>query len=219
MKCGLGLVAAVLGVALLPAGLRAEERTRHFPAANCRYTLPGDGWSWADPPEGGKIVFAATAPSGAMVMLSVLESPPSAHMDQRFADNIDKGLVIPGKLEKRGGRLAIFLGLPCYQVEGRMFDGRTTASRVFLANGRGYHLWVVGGKAPVEQSPEFEAILGGFAFDSPPTPPPPGPSPDKTDQFSGRMGEVGGGILLFAGVIAFLNWITRSGRANRPTRR
>ncbi|MBO0699020.1 MAG: hypothetical protein J2P46_11545 [Zavarzinella sp.] len=43
----------ILGLALrvLLAGrnIRAQEETKTFPQYQCRYTLPGDGWSWDDP--------------------------------------------------------------------------------------------------------------------------------------------------------------------------
>ncbi|HET6572297.1 MAG TPA: hypothetical protein VFG68_01755, partial [Fimbriiglobus sp.] len=75
MKCGLGL-AAVCGVVLFSTGVRAEEKTRHFPTANCRYTLPADGWSWVNPPD-GKATFCATGPGAVAALLYILEAPPS----------------------------------------------------------------------------------------------------------------------------------------------
>jgi hypothetical protein len=218
MTFGRGLAAA--GVLLLAAGVQADdERTRHFPAAKCRYTLPTDEWGWTDQ-LAGKAVFAAVGPDRTLVALSIMENPPSARIDQKFADGFDKGFVVPGDNEKRGGRLATFLGLPCYQVEGRLVtEGLTTASRVFLANGRLYILSVMGAGGTVEQRPDFEAILGGFAFDAPPVPPPPAPGPVEAKDLSYRMGQIAAYCLLGAGVLATWRVIFRRGQPSRPAAR
>ena len=141
MKCGLGL-AAVCGVVLFSTEARAEEKTRHFPAAKCRYTLPADGWSWTELPEKGQAVFAAKSPDGFAVILGFVEAPPSVWIGQKFVEGFDSKFGMPGELEKRGGRLSTFLGLPCYEVETRLTDGRTMASRMFIANG---HIYTLGG--------------------------------------------------------------------------
>jgi hypothetical protein len=221
MKCGPRLMAAVGGVLLLSTGIQADERTRHFPAAKCRYTLPADGWSWSDRSEKGEALFAAVGPGprGALVTLAVMPAPPSARMDQKFIEGFDRGSFIPGKLDKRGGRLITFLGLPCYQVEGRLADGQTTVLRVFLAHGLGYQLIVVGNQEPVEQSPEFEAIMGGFAFDSPPVLPPPGPSPGSLDRFTDQMAKIATYCLLGAGVLIAWRAVFRRGQPSRPAAR
>src|SRR5262245_31089886 len=96
-----GLTAAAGCAGLLGSELRADERTRHFAAAKCQYPLPADGWSWADRLEHENAVFAVNGPGGIVVVLSYLEAPQSARVDQKFADGLDRRLIIPGKLEKR----------------------------------------------------------------------------------------------------------------------
>src|SRR5262249_49730184 len=55
---------------------------------------------------------------------------------------------------------------------GVLPDGRTTVSRCFLAHQMAYQIVIIGGKEPVEEDPDFDAIMDGFAFTVPPVAPP-----------------------------------------------
>jgi len=98
-----------------------------------------------------------------------------------------------GELRKRGGRFLTVFGVPGYQAEGVRADGRTTATRTFVAHGMVYGITVVGGQAPVEQAPEFEKVMGSFAFTEPPAPAPgPGsPAPAQPDPVLGTSALMG----------------------------
>ena len=70
---------------------------------------------------------------------------------------------------RRGGRFDAFRGLPSYQAEGILADGRMSATRVFTAHG----FWIphdspLGAKDPVEDDPKLEALMQGFEFTAPP---------------------------------------------------
>jgi hypothetical protein len=153
------IAAAFLAAALLALrqpGLAAQERTRDFPAQKCRYTLP-EGWDWAG---------AGTCP-----LPVPLPNPRQADWAELVAA-FQQGLYRPGYLKKRGGHFLTFQGLPAFQAEGTLANGRTAAGRFVIGHGLSYALLVVGGEAPVEREPDFEAVMGGFAFTEPPAPSP-----------------------------------------------
>ena len=62
-----------------------------------------------------------------------------------------------------------FRQLPTYQLAYTRDNGRSGVSRLFIAHGLGYHLIVVGGLDPVEDTPGFESFMDGFEFTVPPT--------------------------------------------------
>lgn len=189
----------------------ASERTRTFPSYKCRYTLPGPGWSWSKDPTDAKSLCAAVNDRGVVVSVGVMQLPRPMPLNQEFINGYENGFytVGVGKLNRRGGRYTSFLGLPAYQSEATHADGRTTAARITLANGYGYILVVIGGKEPVEQHPDFEKMMAGFAFTEPPV------VVVATETAADKMYQVvGGGIFLL--LIAFLLLRFRRGSRPRP---
>jgi hypothetical protein len=71
---------------------------------------------------------------------------------------------------------------------------------VALANGFCYQLQLVGNEDPVEQRPDFESIMDGFDFTSPPVPKTV-IKVDRRDNVSYRMGQIAGYCLIAALVI------------------
>src|SRR5579875_1879689 len=112
--------------------LAAEEPVRTFPAQRCRFKLPGPDWDWIDKelPNG---LFMAGNSKGFVITLSISSTPAPIRVNEKFAEEVEKTLYHPGQLEKRSGRFITFRSLPCYQAEGIMADGRTTAIRFFSA--------------------------------------------------------------------------------------
>jgi hypothetical protein len=202
------------------SNLQAEERTREFPALYCRYTLPGEEWNWSRVTASSN-VFLATDGKGHVVTLASLQVPKSTKLDGRFVQELEKSLYEEGKFKKRGGRFQVFLGRPCYQFELEMADGNTGAGRVVLANGMSYQLMVIGNKGPIELDPEFEKIMGGFAFTGSPIL----ESADRTSQSDQAEGEVAtvsrfmGSLavwcLLAAAAIALVTWAIRKLKSQR----
>jgi hypothetical protein len=159
--------------ALLAAhgAVSAQQNVRTFPEYQCRYTLPADDWSWVKPRPGVTAICAARNRDGLVLALTVLPAPAGHVVDAKFAIDMD-GWAASKELTKRDGRITTFRELPCYQLEA-MLNGRTTVFRVVIANGFHYQLELAGNADPVEKHPDFETIMNGFEFTSPPVPPSP----------------------------------------------
>jgi hypothetical protein len=191
----------------------ARETVKAFAPYQCQYTLPGNDWSWADPAALPNAVCVARTGDGLVVLLSVIPVPAGSVIDADFATQFDKTAYPNSRSTKRGGRLTTFQSLPCYATEGLVEGKSTTAVRVVIANGFAYQLQLLGNAEPVEKRPDFEAIMNGFAFTSPPVPPTPLPtSPtnpfDRSEQLAQKAGQVAaycliGAVLLWLGSRTF----------------
>jgi hypothetical protein len=161
----IGLLSAGIATAQQPAAPapKPDPNTRVFPAHKCRYTLPGKDWFWVEQ-TASPVLFRAENFMGYAVALSAAPVPPHITLNQQFAEKLEKEFFGSSDMKKRGGRFVVFNGLSCYQSEAVAPDGRTAVCRIFLANGFGYNLEVVGTKDPVELSPNFEKIMNGFGF-------------------------------------------------------
>jgi hypothetical protein len=196
-----------IGLALLwlvpPVSALNVVATRQFPAWNCRYTLPGKGWAWVDPPKADALFLARDGRERALIL--GVDRVNVASLTPEVVDWHDQGMA-QAKFRKRGGRLIGFLGLPCYQYEGTTPDGNSVVTRVLVVNGLAYHLTLVGTEMPVEQDSDFESCMGGFALLVPPAPPKP---VDPTAAIV-VLAVIVGGASLFVFLIA---------RANRQPKR
>jgi hypothetical protein len=146
--------------------MAAEEAARTFPVQKCRFTLPGPDWTWIDK-EVPNVLFMAGNTKGFVINLATVRTPDPVQINEPFAKEFEESLYQPGQIEKRGGRFVTFRGLPSYQAEGILADGRTSATRVFTANGFVYHLTLLGAKEPIEKDPAFETLMQGFEFTAP----------------------------------------------------
>ena len=190
----------------------ARETVKTFPSYQCRYTLPGNNWSWADPATLPNAVCVARTGDGLVFVLSVIPVPAGSIIDASFATGFDPRAYPAGHATKRGGRLTTFQGLPCYATEGVLEGKATTAVRVVIANGFAYQLQLVGNADPVEKRPDFEDITNGFAFTSPPVAPTPSSTSDPLDRgerLAYKAGQVAGYCLLGA---LFLGLLARTKR-------
>jgi len=181
MRPFVGIIAAlVLASPALGQGPKAAAQTRYFPAQKCRFTLP-DGWSWVDRPIGNAF-FAAESTDGLLVQATCAPAMAWSEMDERAAEDFERSLARSsrGKLKKRGTSFVSFHGLTAYQIAGVLPDGKTTVSCCFLAHQMAYQILIVGGKEPVEQDPDFDEIMSGFAFTVPPANPAGAPSSSYT---------------------------------------
>jgi hypothetical protein len=164
------------------------------------------------------MLFLARGPRGLVATLTVttLPGPAHGHLElNEFVVGFKRTFYTPGELEKRGESYRTFQGLPCYQAEGTLATGQTVAARVFLAHGFSYNLGAIGGEAPVEREPDFEAIMGGFAFTEPPTPSATSEGPEVS--VPRLMGRVAAWCLMGVAVLLALRWGTRRRKAP-PTR-
>jgi hypothetical protein len=164
----------ILEVLVLLASHRtasAGDAVRTFPAYQCRYTLPGKDWSWADPATLPKAICVAHNQDGLLFVVGVMPVPAGTVIDAKIADGFGGRVHRGVTVKKRGGRLTTFKGLPCYEAEMLLDGTRTAAFRLVIANGLAYHIQLMGGADPVEKRPDFDAIMNGFEFTSPPIAP------------------------------------------------
>jgi hypothetical protein len=198
--------AAALVLSTIVEPLRGGEPVRTFPDFGCRYTLPSDSWSWCDQPR-PNMLFMAQDSRGLVIFLSYLRLPRPTDLDQKFADGFEKTFYSAGHMTKRSGRFTTFRGVPCYQTEGTFVDGRTTATRVFLAHGVAYHLSLLGTDKPIEQDADFDPIMNGFSFTTPPAPETEALPSEHPEGVSERMGALAADCLLIAGALVLLRWV------------
>jgi hypothetical protein len=149
--------------------MQAAEQGRGFPGLGCRFTLPNQDWFWVEPTQ-PNVLFAAATKDG-LSLTAICDRPKyRSSVDQIAANVFERALnqSSGGQLTKRGGMFITIQGTPCYQFHGAYPDGRTTVSRLIQTNDFTYHLMLVGKNGPVEQRPDFEQIMSGFAFTVPP---------------------------------------------------
>ena len=107
--------------------------------------------------------------------------------------------------------LTTFRGLPCYSTEATIPDRSTAANRLLIANGFGFRLEVDGTANPVEQRADFDAIMNGFEFTSPPIPPTAN-AVDPIEKLSRAMGGVAAFCLFGALVVGLVFLLSRKKR-------
>ncbi len=176
---------------------RSEENSKMFDAYHCRYTLPGKGWTWHDSSEAPQAICVARNDEGLVLILSVSPDPSGEVIDDAFVKGYDSTCYASNSTRKRGGRITTFKNLTCYESEGIINDSFTSLTRVVLANGFCYQLQLFGDAAPVEKRPDFETIMNGLEFTSPPVAKL-APSDNRRDNISYRMGQVTGCCLVIA---------------------
>jgi hypothetical protein len=204
MKWTLGSLFLALALPVSAAQAPQQETVRSFPEAKCSLKLPGEGWAWSErqPPNA---VAMAESQEGFVLVLICLKAPDGVRLDQKFLDGCAESYFQPGTLERRGVQAVTFKGLPCYQAEGMLADGRTTATMIFLAHGHMYQLGVIGTKDPVEKTAEFAQAIDGFAFTTPPGPFPEALSPEFEQSLgvSRLMGQIAFWCLFLGAALAF----------------
>ena len=179
--------------------LSARETVKTFEEFQCCYTLPGDDWSWAVPRPGSDMICIARNRDGLALALTVLPVPAGVVIDGKFANNFDLRAAA-NKMKKRDGRITTFRGLTCYQFEGTL-DAKNTMFRMVIANGYLYQLELAGDPNPIEKRPDFETIMNGFEFSSPPLPPSAAGSAGRFPPHLTNMGKIAtycllGGLIL-----------------------
>jgi hypothetical protein len=199
----------ILAMVVVPLEIRggaqaADEKSKEFPQHNCKYTPPGSDWVWADT-NAPNMIFLAENSKGHRATLTV--SPVGKEtINERAAKAFESTYYEKPIVQKRGGRLTTFQGVPAYQTEGNVAE-KSFATRYFIANGNGYLLTVIGGTDPIENDNSFESIMNGFAFLTPVSANPPNVDPVADDphglNVSRLMGKVAG-ICLVVALVVFL---------------
>jgi hypothetical protein len=182
----------------------ARETVRTYSVYQCRYSLPDKDWMWADSKSLPNATCVARNTDGLVFVLSVVPVPSGTVMDAKFADGFDESTSAASPMKKRGGRMTTFKGLPCYESDWLVESKYTAVVRVVIANGFAYQLQLLGNADPVQTRPDFEAVMNGFEFTSPPVPP---VAPDPLEpgkKLARRMGEVAVYCLFGALALGFL---------------
>jgi hypothetical protein len=182
-------LAVVLLTALACRGsLSAYEVVKKFPDYQCQYTLPGKGWTWEDAKSLPNATCVARNMDGLVFVLTVLPVPPNVVMNAKFTDGFDEDLPAARarNMKKRGGRMTTFKGLPCYESDWLVESKFTAVIRVVIANGFWYQVQLLGNADPVDKRPDFEAVMNGFEFTSPPVPPDPLERGERVARLIGR---------------------------------
>jgi hypothetical protein len=198
------------------ATTQPDTDTREFSKYKCRYTLPGPNWEWLEIKE-PSVVFAARDDTGFVLILNAGTIAPNITMTKEFLAGVDKGVTKSNLVKKRSDSRFTFKGVPCYQLEMLLAnEGKTAASRVFLANGFSYSLQLIGKDAPVERSPIFPIAMNKFEFTQKPTlhVAPTSDSPQKSD--AEAMGEKAGQALFYIFLLGLIVYLTQKDKAKKP---
>lgn len=198
-------------LALQCAGADASGSEAHkvFAKYKCSYTLPGPGWAWQDAATVPGAIFVASNDAGLVVMLMTQRSQLDT-VSPEFIRGLEEGAVEPGESSKRGGKSLTFKGVPCHQLDLLLVKvQKTFSSRFFIAHNYVYNLQVVGEKEPVEESPEYDAIMNGFSFTVAPPPPSPQTKANSAAYNAGRRaGQIFMYVLIGAVVIALIRKVS-----------
>ena len=83
------VISVLLAVLVGNGVLRAGDNVKTFPSQKCRYTLPGNDWSWLDPKIVPNTICVARNSDGLVLMLSVIPVPADTTADAKFAAGLD----------------------------------------------------------------------------------------------------------------------------------
>jgi hypothetical protein len=162
-----------VAIALFVSGpVAAADLVKTFPDYRCRLSVPGPNWTWLPDNSLPNAMCVARSPDGTVLFLAVVPVPAGTVLDEKFVADFDPTQENP-MVTARGGRLGTFRGLTSYDWFGRVGPTDTAVIRMVIANGFAYQVHLLGKADPVERRPDFEAILNGFEFTDPPTPPEP----------------------------------------------
>jgi hypothetical protein len=175
------LVVVLVTILAGPGAALAREAVKSFPSYQCRYTLPGKDWNWDDLAKIPKTICVAHSEDGLVFLVGVTPVSPGTVIDAKFASEFDPSKFRGGSIAKRASRLTTFKGLPCCQAEMLVNGTRSAAIRMVIANGFAYQIQLIGDADPVEKRADFEAIMNGFEFTSPPAPPAAKAATDSAD--------------------------------------
>jgi hypothetical protein len=192
-------------------GASAQENVKVFPNYQCRYTLPGKNWYFGDPVQVKGALCVAGTEDGLAFILAIFPVPAGSMVDSEFVAGFDENFYRPGVAVKRAGRLTTFKGLPCYATEATANDQSTVAIRMIIANGFGYRIQMNGHADPVEKRADFESVMNGFDFTSPPVPPTPATATpaDRVKMLSRAMGSLAACCLFVALVVGLVVMLSR----------
>src|SRR5512137_2809769 len=114
------LLAFVLAAAGLAYSARAQDSERRLEQYRCVLRLPGPDFHWLAEEDIPGATLACRDTKDRFVILFVVEAPPGYHIDADQGPAFEKGMDKFPAIERLGGRLTEFLGVPCYEIRGRL---------------------------------------------------------------------------------------------------
>lgn len=130
------LLAFTLAIAVAAQSGLGEENERRLEQYRCVLRLPSPDFTWLAEDDIPGATLACRDSKDRFVILAVAEAPPGYQIDLRQGAAFEKGMDRKPGIERLGGRLNEFLGVPCYDIRGRLkTDQSLTLTRFFAANG------------------------------------------------------------------------------------
>jgi hypothetical protein len=156
------LTLATVGWACSSSAQTTERRLEEF---HCALRLPGADFTWLGQDELPGTTLACRDDKDRFVILIVTKAPPGYHIDARQGAAFEKGMARNPGIERLGSTLTNLLGMPCYEIRGRIGTARSlTATRLFAANGFLYNLQAMIPETPDGEAGKFDDLFAAFQF-------------------------------------------------------
>jgi hypothetical protein len=161
----LALAIAVVGLACSICAQTAERRLEQY---GCAMRLPGLDFKWLTQAELPGATLACRDSEDRFVILIVAQAPPGYRIDARQGAAFEKGMARNPGIERLSGTLTHFLGMPCYEMRGRIQASQSlTLTRCFATNGFLYNLQAMIPETPDGGPGKFDDLLAAFQFMGP----------------------------------------------------
>jgi len=138
---------------------------KNFEQYNCRLSLPGKDWKWADG-KAADSLCAAVEPSKTLIFaLSAGKAQENARVDDEFLETFEQGFFKEGLVENRESSLIkwnetiSYAGKAYFKTVNRM-----ALIRIFIVNGIFYRLDIIGPPLFFEKNPDADRIFENFKF-------------------------------------------------------
>ena len=166
------LVFAVLSLAFASHAQGTERRLEPY---RCALRLPDADFTWLAEDDVPGATLACRDSNDRFVILKVWEAPPNYHLDARQAAGFEQGMSNKSDgIERLGGNFLEFLGVPCYEMRGRIKANQSlTLTRMFVANGFLYNFQAMIPAPTGTNVANFDKLMAAFQFIGAPVVPQP----------------------------------------------
>lgn len=142
-----------------------QDTERRLEQYHCVLRLPTPDFAWLAEGDIPGATLACRDTADRFVILIVAEAPPGYYIDRRAGAAFEKGLARNPDLQTLGGRLTEFLGVPCYEIRGRIkTDQSLTLTRMFAAHGFLYNLQAMIPPTSDDDPGKFNDLFATFEF-------------------------------------------------------
>jgi hypothetical protein len=128
--------------------------------------LPDADFTWLTEEDLPGATLACRDSNDRFVILVVWEAPPNYHLDARQAAGFEQGMSNKSDgIERLGGNFLEFLGVPCYEMRGRLKANQSlTLTRMFVANGFLYNFQAMVPAPTGTNVANFDKLVAAFQF-------------------------------------------------------